>query len=84
MDYVIYFATGFLGGLIHEVVDDNRLKLPKIENGEVMLGFLGSAVIGGVVGIIADNNPINALLAGYVGISVITNLTPKLKVVPVQ
>lgn len=77
MDYVLYFIAGFMGGIIHEIVQDNRLVLPEVKNGAIVLGFLGSALIGGVVGVIADTNVINAMLAGYVGISVIGHMLPQ-------
>lgn len=75
---VYYFFAGALGAITRDIFEDNTLTLPKLETDKVLLGFLGGALIGGVVGVIADNNFVNALLAGYVGNSLIQKLSERL------
>lgn len=68
-----------IGALVKEIVDDNKLVLPKIINGEVFLGFLGSIFIGGIAGYLVDNDPITAGLGGYAGMAMIESFIAKKK-----
>lgn len=70
------FLAGAIGALIKEIWEDDGLILPKIKNGKLQLGFIGSALIGGFVGYIVDGSYITAALAGFVGLSAITKLIP--------
>jgi len=74
MTILIFFIAGACGALVKDIIRDNKIKLPKKVNGEFSLGFLGGMMIGGVSGILADKDPVNAFLAGYTGASVIENL----------
>lgn len=71
---VIYFVAGFLGAIIKDVVQDNRLVIPKYSEGVLLLGFIGGGVVGGIAGVVADASFMNAALAGFVGSSVIYRL----------
>lgn len=74
MNYIIYFVAGGLGALMKDIVNDGKLTLPKKDNGELLLGFIGGVVVGGCVGIAVDNSPITAFLTGYAGVQTIESL----------
>lgn len=74
---IILFVAGMLGALVKEIIEDNKIVLPKIVNGEMCLGFLGSIFIGGIAGYLVDNDPITAGLGGYAGMSAITSFITK-------
>ncbi len=77
MEHLIYFIAGGLGSLMKDIVNDGRLVLPKKINGDLLLGFLGGMVVGGVAGIAVDNSPITAFFVGYAGTQSIENLLNK-------
>ena len=66
--------AGCVGALVKIIVNDGYLTLPKFEEGKFYLGFIGSTIIGGIVGVIVDHNIVTAFLAGYVGYSLIDNI----------
>jgi len=74
---LILFIAGAVGALVKEILEDNKIVLPKKINGELCLGFLGSVFIGGVVGYLVDNDPVTAALAGFTGLSAIESLLLK-------
>jgi len=75
MEPTIYiFLAGLVGGLVKEIFDDNTLTLPKRIDGQLLLGSIGSLLIGGVAGYLVDGNLITAFLAGYAGKSIIESL----------
>jgi len=79
MDYLTFLFFGALGGLARGFVgalksfrpvgNKRKLDLPKL-----ILNIAGSMVIGGVVGVIVDVNPVTALCSGYAGIDLIENV----------
>lgn len=71
------FLAGALGALVKEIIQDNELTLPKIADGKLALGFLGSCFIGAIAGYLVDGDPVTAGLAGYAGLSVIENFLVK-------
>lgn len=70
----LLFGAGALGALIKDILQDNKLKLPTLEKGELSLGFLGSLVVGGFVGYMVDGSYITAAISGYTGFSIIKDL----------
>jgi hypothetical protein len=68
------FLAGAVGALIKDILQDNKIKLPTLENGELCLGFLGSLVVGGFVGYMVDGSYITAAISGYTGFSIIKDL----------
>lgn len=74
---IILFLAGAAGSLAKDILEDNKLKLPKIADGDFSLGFLGGMVVGGLAGYLVDGNPTTAFLAGYAGTGVIENLLEK-------
>ena len=74
--YLLLIAGG-AGALIKQVLEKGRIKLPKIINGELDLGFFGAMLIGGFVGLMIDGSYVTAAMAGFVGFSAIQNLVPK-------
>jgi len=77
LSLIILFLAGAAGSLSKDIVQDGRLKLPKKDGGELILGFLGGVITGGIVGCIVDHNPLTAFLAGYAGTSGIEALLAK-------
>ena len=77
MNILMYLIAGALGSLVKDILADGRLRLPKIIDGELLLGFVGSMVVGAFVGVVVDGSFLTALMGGFVGMSVITNLIPK-------
>lgn len=75
--FYLYLVAGFLGALLKDIVKDNRLEMPKIVDGGLALGFVGGGIVGAVVGVVVDGSFISALLAGYAGTAVITDLLIK-------
>lgn len=73
----LLFFFGAMGAFVKEILADNKLTMPKIVNGEICLGFLGSVIIGGFVGYFVDHSPITAFFAGYAGFSALGALMPK-------
>ena len=71
---IFLFIAGALGALAKDILEDNALKLPKKENGNLVLGSLGGMITGGMAGYFIDGNPTTAFLAGYAGTAVIENL----------
>ena len=70
------FAAGAFGALAKDCVADGKLKLPKVVDGELALGFLSGMLIGAFVGWAIDGSFLTAGLAGYVGISAVTSILP--------
>ena len=68
---------GAAGSLCKDIVNDGRLVLPKKDKDELILGFIGGVVIGGLTGIVLDNSPVTAFLAGYAGTQGIESLLLK-------
>jgi len=77
MNYAILILAGALGALVKEILVDNKLTLPKKIEGELVLGFLGSLLIGAFAGWAIDGSPLTAAMAGFTSQSVIENLLPK-------
>lgn len=74
--YLLFIAGG-VGALIKEILADNCIKLPRIYDGLLDLGFLGAVAIGGFVGYVVDGSYLTAMMGGFVGFSAIQNLVPK-------
>jgi len=76
-EILMLIIAGGVGALIKEILQDNKIKLPKIIKGELDLGFLGSIMIGAFVGYIIDGSFLTAAMAGFSGFAVIENLVGK-------
>ena len=61
--------SGGAGALTKEILGENSLQLPKLFNGKIFLGFIGSIFVGAAVGLIVDHSPLTAFFAGYTGFS---------------
>lgn len=68
---LLCFIAGSVGAILKCIVKDGSLELPKVIDGKLTLGFLGSCFIGGVAGYLVDSNPVTAGLAGYAGMATI-------------
>ncbi|MCJ7828228.1 MAG: transglycosylase SLT domain-containing protein [Dehalococcoidia bacterium] len=74
MPVLLLFLAGAIGSLVKDILEDNKLKLPKITDDNFYLGFLGGVVTGGLAGYFVDGNPTTAFLAGYAGTGVVGSL----------
>jgi len=84
MIFLLYLFAGFLGAVLKDIVQDNKLVMPKVVDGALVLGFIGGGIVGGAVGVLVDGSFISAMLAGYAGSSVLrslvaTEITGKIK-----
>ena len=77
MQYFIFFIAGVAGALVKDIINDGYIQLPYLTGGKFYLGFLGSALIGGCVGLLIDGSYMIAFLSGYVGYSIIENVLLK-------
>lgn len=77
MEYLVFLIAGAIGALIKDIVKDNKLVMPKFENGSVALGFVGGMLIGASTGLVIDGNPITAFLGGFTGSQIIEALVLK-------
>ena len=68
--------AGAAGAIAKDIVVDGRLKLPCVDGGDLLLGFIGGAIVGAFVGFAVDHSVLTAALSGYVGTSAIRNLLP--------
>jgi len=66
--------AGAVGAFVKDILEDGKISLPKRVNGDLILGFIGSIIVGGFIGLLVDKDPIIAGLAGYVGKSAIEKL----------
>jgi fluoride ion exporter CrcB/FEX len=79
MKYLAFLAFGALGGLARGLVGALKSFRPvgnsrTLDWKQLGLNIIGSTVIGGVVGLIIDINPITAVTSGYMGIDVIESV----------
>jgi len=79
MELFLLAVAGGLGALVKDVVKDNKLMMPKYENGTIALGFVGGVVIGMAVGYLVDQNPTTAFFGGYAGTQMLESLIQKNK-----
>ena len=79
MELFFLAIAGGLGALVKDVVKDNRLILPKYEDGSILLGFIGGVIIGAAVGYLVDQSPATAFFSGYAGYQILESLVPKKK-----
>ncbi len=77
MYLIILFIAGTAGALVKDVLKDGYIQLPFRQDKKFYLGFLGSAFIGGTIGLVVDHSYLTAFLAGYVGFSVVGNILLK-------
>lgn len=77
MSIVILFLAGALGALAKDIIEDGKIRLPKKENSDLILGSLGGIIVGSVAGFYVDGSPTTAFLAGFAGTSAITALLAK-------
>ena len=77
MDVACLIISGAIGSIIKDIVTDNKLTLPKKEDGSLLLGCVGGVIVGAGIGFIVDGDPITAFFAGYSGSQIIEKLIPK-------
>lgn len=74
MEICLLILAGAIGAFVKDVVVDNKLTLPKYDNGSIALGFLGGVIIGASVGYLVDQNPTTAFFSGYAGSQILESL----------
>lgn len=74
---LIAFLAGFGGALLRNIVKNNSLVMPKFENGNLILGFIGCGVTGGAVALATGGDGLTGFLAGYTGMSLISKVMPQ-------
>jgi hypothetical protein len=79
MEVFYLIIAGALGAFVKDIVKDNKVILPKYNDGSLLLGFLGGVIIGGVVGYLVDQNPTTAFFSGYAGSQMLISLAPRTK-----
>lgn len=77
-DIILFLLVGSAGALVKDIVVDGALVLPRITNGKLVLGFIGSTIVGAVVGLVVDHNLVMAFFSGYAGFSAISSLVPNI------
>ncbi|MDD5006359.1 MAG: hypothetical protein PHS93_08405 [Candidatus Omnitrophica bacterium] len=77
MEVLSLILAGTAGALTKDIFKDNKLILPCVKDGAIVLGFLGGAIIGGAVGFLVDHSPLVAFLSGFTGYQILANLIPK-------
>lgn len=77
MELIILFLSGAAGALAKDVFKDNKLVMPKFEDGALILGFVGGLIVGGCVGYLVDGQPATAFLGGFAGYQILESLLPK-------
>jgi hypothetical protein len=65
---------GAIGAIIEDCTGDGYITLPHYEEGKMYVGFIGGALIGALAGVIVDGSFGTALIAGYMGTSIISRL----------
>ena len=66
MQYLLFFICGVAGALIKDIVKDGYIELPRIVEKKLFLGFFGSALIGGCVGMLIDGSYMIAFFTIFV------------------
>jgi hypothetical protein len=68
---------GAVGALLSDILEENKLHLPKIQNGDLYLGSIGGLIVGAFAGYAIDGNFVTAMTAGFMGKAVIQGLVLK-------
>lgn len=76
-EIIIIFAAGAFGALINDVINDNKLELPKNIDGQFCLGFLGGLLIGGLAGLAIDGSVTTAFMGGFMGKELVLSFVKK-------
>lgn len=76
-EIIILALCGACGAFVKDIFKDNYITLPCFKAGKFYLGCIGGIIIGAVAGLVADNNPLTAFLAGFAGYQLIEGLTNK-------
>lgn len=74
IETIALLLAGAFGSLAKDCLDDGKLMLPHVEGDALVLGFIGSAIVGAFVGYVVDGSLITAAMAGYTGSSVVKGL----------
>ena len=62
------------GAIVKDILKDNKVILPKINNGSLYLGCVGGIILGAIAGYLVDNDPVTAFLGGYAGSQILQGL----------
>lgn len=70
-------SAGAFGALVKDIIFDGKLKMPSLLKGELILGSLGSMVIGAAAGYFVDHSTLTAFFAGFTGFAALEALMPR-------
>lgn len=68
--------AGACGAFVRDTMKDNCIDLPKKIGAKYSLGFIGSMIVGGMIGYFVDNSPITAFFAGFAGFEAVSAIMP--------
>ncbi len=79
MNYIQFLFCGALGGLARGLLGAYKKSLnigerKKLNWEKMGLNIVASTIIGSLVGLIVDHNPVTAACAGYAGIDIIESV----------
>jgi len=79
MAYISFLLFGALGGLARGMIGamkdfNTGHKAKSLDWKKIAFNVLGSVIIGSVVGMIVDTNPVLSLTSGYVGIDIVDSI----------
>jgi len=74
---IAILIAGAIGSLVKDILEDGKLTLPKIKDGNFYLGFLGGLVSGAACGALIDGSLTTAFMGGYTGSSVFGKILSK-------
>ncbi len=77
MSYLYFFIVGAAGAFAKDILKDGAITMPYFHKNKLYLGFIGSAILGGMVAMVVDHSYLIAFLSGYVGFSIVENMLPK-------
>jgi hypothetical protein len=76
---ILLLVAGFAGALVKDIIDDNKIEIPKCIDGKLALGSLGGCIVGAVAGYLVDTSIPMAFAAGYAGTGIIEGLLAQKK-----
>jgi hypothetical protein len=77
LEIIVIFVAGAVGALVNDVVNDNKLELPKNIDGQFCLGFIGGLLIGGIAGLAIDGSISTAFMGGFMGKELVLSFVNK-------
>lgn len=77
ISFLLLLLAGAAGALAKDILEDNKIVLPKCTDGILSLGFLGGITTGAAAGYFIDGSLTTAFMGGYAGTGILTSLIGK-------